>query len=75
MGPLARIFIFLGIAFLVIGGLIYLLGRFNLMLGRLPGDFRIQNGNLTIYLPCGTSILLSILLTVILTVFARLFKK
>jgi hypothetical protein len=42
MQPIARIFILLGITFLVIGGLIFLLGKFNLPLGRLPGDIRIE---------------------------------
>ncbi len=53
----------------------YLLGKFNLPLGRLPGDFRFQNGNISVYLPCGTSILVSIVLSILLTLLARFLKK
>lgn len=71
MTPLARLFIVAGLIFLVIGGLIYLLSRFNLPLGRLPGDIRIERDNFTLFIPLGTSILLSIVLTVILNLVVR----
>jgi len=38
----ARLFIFLGLTFLVIGGIAYVLTRFGLPLGHLPGDIRIS---------------------------------
>ncbi len=75
MNSVARIFVAVGVIFIIIGGLIYLLGRFNITIGRLPGDFSFQRGKLTVYLPCGTSILLSIVLTVILALLSRFFKK
>jgi hypothetical protein len=71
MPPLARIFIFLGLAFLVIGGLIYLAGRINLPLGRLPGDIRIVRENFSCFIPIATSILLSVVLTVLLNLALR----
>jgi len=58
----ARFFFLIGIIFLAIGGLLYLAAKVNLPIGRPPGDFHIQSGNVTAYLPCATSILLSILL-------------
>jgi hypothetical protein len=77
MSPLARLFIFLGLAFLVIGGLIYLAGRVNLplgrlpALGRLPGDIRIVRENFACFIPIATSIILSIVLTVLLNLALR----
>jgi hypothetical protein len=68
---LARIFVIIGIVFVVLGGLFYLGSRINLPLGRLPGDIVIQGKNITCIFPLATSIILSILLTVILTLLAR----
>lgn len=73
MIPLARLFIVLGLIFLVLGGLFYLLNQFGLV-GRLPGDIRIERGNVTCVFPLAASILLSILLTLILNLFLRLIK-
>lgn len=52
------------------GGLVYLAGRLGL--GRLPGDVSFGGRNWRVYLPIGTSILLSILLTLILYLVHRL---
>jgi hypothetical protein len=38
----------------------------KLGLGRLPGDFVIDRGNFRVYLPLGTSILISLALTLLL---------
>jgi len=43
-----------------------------LRLGRLPGDFSWNSGNVRVFVPIGTSILLSVLLTVLLNAFTRL---
>jgi hypothetical protein len=68
---LGRIFLILGVIFIVVGGLFYLASRFNLPIGRLPGDFQIQGKAFTCFIPLATSILLSILLSVILTLLSR----
>jgi hypothetical protein len=75
MQPIARLFIVLGIAFLVIGGLIFLLGKFNLPLGRLPGDIRIEGKQGSIYFPLTTCILISIVLTVLVNLILRMLRK
>jgi hypothetical protein len=75
MSPLVRIFLLLGLIFLVIGGVIFLVERLGVPLGRLPGDIRIQRGNLTCFFPLATTILLSVVLTVLLNLIIRLFKK
>jgi hypothetical protein len=68
---IARFFLLAGLVFLLIGGGLYLLGRLNLPVGRLPGDFRIQRGNFTLHIPLATSILLSIALTLVLNILLR----
>ena len=75
MSPLVRIFLLLGLVFIVIGGVIFLVERLGVPLGRLPGDIRIQRGNLTCFFPLATTILLSVVLTVLLNLLVRLFKK
>jgi len=60
----SRLLIFAG--FLLIGlGLVWMIGeRFGL--GRLPGDLIIERGNLRIYIPLATSLLLSVALSLLL---------
>jgi len=71
----ARIFIIVGLLFLVIGVLLLLFERLGIQLGRLPGDIFIQRGNATCVVALGTSIFLSILLTVFLNLIVRLFNR
>lgn len=75
MGSLARLFILLGLIFLVIGGILYLFGRAGLPLGRLPGDIRIERGNFTCLFPLATMLLLSVILTLLLNVIIRFLNK
>ena len=75
MSPSVRIFLLLGVLFLIIAGVIFLVERLGVPVGRLPGDIRIQRGNLTCFFPLATTILLSIVLTVLLNLIIRLFKK
>jgi Protein of unknown function (DUF2905) len=75
MSPLVRVFLLLGVVFLMIAGVIYLVERLGIQVGRLPGDIRIQRGNLTCFFPLATTILLSIVLTVLLNLIIRLLKK
>lgn len=74
IGELGKWLLIIGLALAAIGGLLWLLGRIPL-LGNLPGDIRIQNGNFGCFIPLGTMILLSLLLTVVLNVVARLLNK
>lgn len=75
MQPAVKILLLLGVIFLALAGLVTVFGKLNLPLGRLPGDFRFQSGNFTVYLPCATSIVLSILLTLLLNLILRWIKK
>ncbi len=40
-------------------------------LGHLPGDIQIQRDNFSLYLPIGSSILVSVVLTFLLRLFSR----
>ena len=40
-------------------------------LGRLPGDIRIDNENVKVFVPLGTMLLLSLILTVVLNLLNR----
>jgi hypothetical protein len=75
MNYLARFLVIAGIALIAAGGAVYLLGRLNLPLGRLPGDIRIQRENFTCLFPLTTMILLSVGLTVVLNVILRLLNR
>lgn len=80
MTSYARMFITLGIVFLVIGGALYAVnkiggGNVRIPFGRLPGDIRIEGENFTCLLPIVSSILLSILLTIALNVIIRLIHR
>ena len=65
MSELGKVLIVLGIIFVVGGILLILLGRFNLPIGRLPGDITYRGKNFTVFFPLATSILVSVLLTLI----------
>lgn len=74
MFDLGRLLIGLGLALLLVGGIIILLGRTGVPLGRLPGDILYRGKNTTFYFPLATSILVSIVLSLILFFISR-FKR
>ncbi len=72
MAELGRLLAMLGVALVVIGGIVMLLGRTGLPLGRLPGDFLYRGKNTTFYFPLASSILLSVVLSIVLFLIGRL---
>jgi hypothetical protein len=40
-------------------------------LGRLPGDIRIDSGNVKVFAPLGTMLLISLILTIVLNLLSR----
>jgi hypothetical protein len=72
MWEMGRLLLVLGVALALIGGVIMLLGRTGLPLGRLPGDFVYRGKNTTFYFPLTTSILLSVVLSLIAFLISRL---
>jgi len=69
---MGRILVALGVALVVIGGIVMLLGRTGVPLGRLPGDFLYRGKNTTFYFPLASSIVISIVLSVVLFLIGRL---
>ncbi len=72
LGSIGRTLLVLGAVLAAVGGLILLAERFpGLRIGRLPGDLSVQRDGFRLYLPLGTSILISILLTLALWLLRR----
>jgi hypothetical protein len=71
---LGRWLLFLGAGIALMGGLLWLVGRFFPQGGEFPGTIRIQGAGFTCVIPLLASILFSLLLTVILNVIARWMK-
>ncbi len=69
-GGLGKMLIFLGV-FIIVMGLLLLLGEKIPWMGRLPGDILIKKGKFTVYFPFTTSILISIILTLLFTFFRK----
>jgi len=72
MVELGRMLVVFGIVLAVIGGLIMILGRTSLPLGKLPGDIIYRGKNTTFYFPLATSILVSAVLSLILFFVSRI---
>lgn len=75
METIARYTILAGIALIVIGAILFGLAKFNIPLGRLPGDIRIEGPNGSFYFPLVTCIIISIVLTVLLNLIGRFWNK
>ena len=69
---MGRILVILGIALVAIGGIVMLLGRTGLPIGRLPGDFLYRGKNTTFYFPLASSILISVVLSIVLFLIGRM---
>ena len=66
MGDVGRLLLVFGVLLVVIGGALMLFGRFH-----LPGDLTFKSGNVTIYIPLATSIVLSVVATIVLNLVFR----
>jgi len=69
---IGKVLIGFGLLLVLVGVLLMLAGRIGLPLGRLPGDFAYKGKHVTVFLPLGTSILISIVLTAILYLISRI---
>ena len=70
MGEFGRVLILLGIALVVIGA-VFLIGPRVPFIGRLPGDFVIERGRGTVYIPLATCLVLSLVISILLNIFWR----
>ncbi len=73
--PLARMVAVFALVLLVVAGLLFLAAKFNISLGKLPGDFVFKRGNFTCAVPIVSSLLISIVITVFLNILFALLKK
>jgi Protein of unknown function (DUF2905) len=71
MADLGKLLLVLGAIIVVTGAMLVVAGRYNLPLGRLPGDIVIRGKNSVFYFPLATSIILSIVLSLIVWLFNR----
>jgi uncharacterized membrane protein YkgB len=69
-GALGKTLILLGV-FIILIGLLLLVGEKIPWVGRLPGDIIIRKKNFTFYFPIVTSIIISIILTLLFTLFRK----
>jgi hypothetical protein len=72
MTDMGRILLALGVALVVIGGIVMLLGRTGFPLGRLPGDFVYRGKHTTFYFPLASCILISVVLSIVLFLIGRM---
>lgn len=70
MGPLGKMLILLGV-FIILVGVLLLVGDKLPWIGKLPGDILIKKEKFTFYFPITTSILISIILTLLFTLFRK----
>ena len=61
---IGKMFLLLGVVFIIIGAIWTLIGK-------LPGDFTFKKGNVTVFFPIMTSIVVSIVLTIIFYLFSK----
>ena len=57
--------VILGVVLVVIGGIVMLLARTGLPLGRLPGDIVYRGKNTAFYIPLASCILISVVLSIV----------
>ena len=67
---IGRLLIVGGVVIALIG-LVLVLAPNIPFLGRLPGDIRIDNENVKVFIPLGTMLLISLVLTIVLNVLNR----
>jgi len=73
---MGKMLILVGLFVLLIGLILTFAPKLRIpLLGRLPGDIRIERDGFSFYFPIVTCILLSVLLTLLLNVIARLLGK
>lgn len=76
-----RLLIGIGVAIALLGALVLLAGRnpgvgslFS-WFGKLPGDIFIKRENFSLFVPLGTSILLSVLLSLVFYLLSWMFRR
>jgi preprotein translocase subunit SecY len=71
MMELGKLLVLVGAILVIAGVAVMALGRRNVPLGRLPGDFLYRGKNTTVYFPLATSVVVSVVLSVVLYLVGR----
>jgi hypothetical protein len=71
MADFGKVLLGLGLLLVVIGAVLLLAARFELPLGRLPGDISYRGKHVSVFVPLGTSILISLVLSILLYLISR----
>jgi hypothetical protein len=71
LSSLAKLIIAVGVCLVLGGGLLLLLGKMGIPLGRLPGDISYHKGNFSFYFPLVTCLVLSLVLTIMLNLLLK----
>jgi hypothetical protein len=69
VSSLGKVLVVVGLVVVALGIVLVLGGALGL--GRLPGDFAWRKGNVRVYVPLATCLLLSLLATLVLTLLSR----
>ena len=71
MVELGKALLGLGLLLAFVGAILLVAAKIGLPLGRLPGDISYKGKSVSVYLPLGTSILISVVLTAIFYLVSR----
>ena len=71
MADLGKALLVLGGVIILVGVMLLLAGKFNLPLGRLPGDIVYRGKNTAFYFPLTTCIVISVVLSLIFWLLGR----
>lgn len=74
MAILGKALLGIGLLVALAGAFLVLASRLGISWGRLPGDLVFRGRHVSVYLPLGTSIILSIVLSLVLWVISRLHR-
>ncbi len=74
MVDLGKALVGVGLLLALAGALLVLAGRVGLPLGRLPGDIAFRGKHVSVFLPLGTSLLISVVLSVVFYLLARFHR-
>ena len=72
---LARIVALFGVVLLIVAGILFLVDRWDIPLGKLPGDVRIERGNFTCVVPVVSTLIISLVLTLLLNLLFYFLNK
>jgi hypothetical protein len=69
VSTVGKALVVIGLVVVALGAVLVLGG--GLGLGRLPGDFAFRRGNVRVFFPLATCLVLSVVLTLVLSLFTR----